>query len=109
MSNEPTDDNDGFEPYDLDGVTVEGINKAFAEAGTPELVEGERWYRDGKPGTVYSLPAPTGYYSFHFDGAGFTTSSNTNDEHTWERCDESAVDLQKAIVRAKLAEQGIRI
>lgn len=37
MSNEPTDDNDGFEPFDLDGVTVEGLNAEWKDAGNPEV------------------------------------------------------------------------
>lgn len=40
MSNDTdTEDNDGFEPFDLDGVTVEGINAEWKSAGDDPEVE----------------------------------------------------------------------
>ena len=53
-------------------------------ADTPEIVEGERWYLDRRAGTVNSVPAPTGYFTFVFDGAMFADSMNINDDHEWE-------------------------
>jgi hypothetical protein len=75
-----------------------------------QIKEGERWYVDGKPGTVYIDPYPTGYFTFHYDGAGFGTNMNANDlADNWERCEESAKDLQTARAREALAKLGIKI
>ena len=76
---------------------------------TPELVKGERWYRDGRPGSVNSEPYATGYYTFHFDGEGFATNSNTADEHTWQHCTKTAVELQQEKGREQAARMGIKL
>ena len=75
-----------------------------------QIQEGERWYVEGRAGTVNSNPAGTGYFTFHYDGNGFADNMNTNDLGAdWERCEESAKDLQTARARVALAKLGITI
>ena len=75
-----------------------------------ELIEGERWYVDGRAGTINSAPYPSGYFTFHYDGAGFATNMNVESVGIgWERCEESAVDLQTARARRAAAKLGITI
>ncbi len=76
---------------------------------TPTLNVGDRWYVDGKPGSVYTLPAPTGFYNFHFDGAGFASNMNTNDAHDWKPCAQTEVELSHERARVALAKLGIKI
>jgi hypothetical protein len=73
---------------------------------TPELVKGERWYVDGKPGEVYSEPYATGYYTFHFDDDGFASNMNTADAHEWQHCTKTRVELQKERAQANLDKLG---
>ena len=75
-----------------------------------QITKGERWYVNGSAGTVNSNPAPTGYFTFHFDGDGFASNMNVNAlSHGWERCEESAVDLQKARARATAKRMGFNL
>lgn len=75
-----------------------------------QIKEGERWYVDGRPGTVNSTPYPSGYFTFHYDGAGFATNMNVESVGIgWERCEESAKDLQTARARIAAAKLGIKI
>ena len=75
-----------------------------------QIIEGERWYVEGRAGTVNSEPYPTGYFTFHYDGNGFATNMNANDLGAdWERCEESAVDLQKARARATAKRMGFKL
>ncbi len=75
-----------------------------------QLVEGERWYIDGRPATINSAPYPTGYFTVHYDGAGFATSMDVADMGAdWERCEESAIDLQTARARRAAKRLGIEI
>lgn len=77
---------------------------------TEQLIEGERWYVDGKPGEVYSAPYATGYFSFHFDAEGFSTSMDVARlEDNWERCAESAFDISHAKGVAAAAKMGIKL
>lgn len=76
---------------------------------TDDRTVGTRWYLDGRPGAVYSDPAPTGFFSFHFDGEGFASNMNMNDEHDWVPCDETEVELAHERARITLAKMGIKI
>lgn len=75
-----------------------------------QLIEGERWYVDGRPGEVYSAPYATGYFSFHYDDKGFSDSMNVDDlGDDWERCAESAFDISHAHGVAAAAKLGIKL
>ncbi len=75
-----------------------------------QIIEGERWYVEGRAGTVNSNPAGTGYFTFHYDGNGFADNMNVHDlGPDWERCTESAKDLQTERARKALAKLGIKI
>ena len=75
-----------------------------------QIKEGERWYVEGRAGTVNSEPYPTGYFTFHYDGNGFANNMNANDLGAdWERCEESAIELSTARARKALAKLGITI
>ena len=75
-----------------------------------QIIEGERWYVDGKPGTINSAPYSTGYFTFHYDDAGFATSMDVADiGDKWERCEESAYEIQHAKGVAAAAKLGIKL